>query len=1077
MGSVSETITRGIVETPVVNGADVGTTPPSDDASENTLALSLTTLRENVEALKNAGTRDAISQSFNTFQASFTINSSNITLWQGISGLYTAIANQNVIVNLPTAADITAASVPYPVRFEFTHLGGTARDNTNTLILSTQPLVADEEQIQTRASGLQDFTTLRTTDGVLLEKASISDPWIETRFAVDPSETLLPSGLFTLRNDVAISDITQIAVNAAPNGLNGVTIAEGDAFLVATGGGGTYFGTTIDDGDVIVADKAAPSLLTSSTDWLIVRNTNNAAVAPENQLLLSNFVRSGVRFDGNANVFVNEANVIIETNAATNLPPAEGYTWTENEDGSTTQSHTFSTPAGPTFAALVGGKLSLNITLNSFRQVGFAPTLTAITFVWTSAAITFTFPLTNVGPLSGTTTIDITIPNVDYSAIFATAPDSITLTGDLNGKSFFGEAVINSLINSNKGTLHDSVEALAATASANVVTQVNTQIEALRGETLATEGRISDLVDRVSPLRTRRSTSIDTSDAYFLEDPTGSTSAPTSLTGLVRIDPNHGVLVLGGSVNDLFIAVSTQHRHQFVNNTTGFTLELSPVASNGDVNVDLVGSFTDVPTTTTYFVFEVTNVAPADSVSVFLLSSRQVIAWQDDIDGLKTDVSSLRALFAGRAILNLAEGVESWLKNDVSIGTSTSLTPSALNMRLDHVLGVQFAFLPQATPAISGVIEPTTTVANSGTSPRRGRRLLYLPMSTHAEGGVMLRASTAGGGALQTLLQRIGNTVAVHEFVAAVPSGVRNVTRFPFESNGFGGSSFVFMKTSDRLHGSPRSEDQEIFYTRSLPLSATTMTLEYRRIENSDTSAEASFTLANAGGSSDVSSSVTVSLPNGGEILLTMRWQASFRRLRVSAEVTNEGTGFFLTNMEVRASWVESVDTPSRDATTTTRRIADYIPGDKLPVLTGFNDNELRTDGDITSLIIGAQDVVVETGFDFNALFGNLDDGFMEIVHPVAPSVASDVYDWNRTDSNTESITLLYQARNQPYEGLFTENFDATNIFAITTQVSASDRLGNIFQLGTDAILRASNGKHYRVTVSDNGVLETTDIS
>ncbi|MCA8835722.1 MAG: hypothetical protein K8953_11635, partial [Proteobacteria bacterium] len=442
-------------------------------------------------------------------------------------------------------------------------------------------IVGGEDQINTRANGLQNQTTLFVSDGVLLEKASATDVWEETRFAVDPSQTLLPTGLFTLRNDFIIADIALIEETLAT-----ATIARGDAFLVELGG--VYFGTTIADGDVIVAESADPSLLISSTDWLIVRNTNNAGAAGINSLLLSNFVRSGIRFDGNRNVFVNEANVNIDIFNASIFPYTQVFALNAAQDTDPTLITVDLSSAVPsfTFDDLVGGKVEISIQYRAVRTGARTPALRDLRLIWTAAAITMTFSALGLSSTNGVATLTTTIPDVDYSSIIGVAPDTIEQDMEWTGSLYSGVFVITALRNTRTGTLHDAIVGLVNVAAANAIQITNAAVADLEAGVGANTREFTALEPRLSPLRTIRNQVEDVTDVFFGQASGGSGG---NLGNYTRVDPDHASFTLTGT--SVFIVVGTQHAHIALNVTEDFSVELSPSNALGNPRLSVEASF------------------------------------------------------------------------------------------------------------------------------------------------------------------------------------------------------------------------------------------------------------------------------------------------------------------------------------------------------------------------------------------------------------------------------------------------------------------------------------------------------
>ena len=389
-----------------------------------------------------------------------TLDGSNLSDWSNINSIYAAgRVDKRVDILLPTDAEIAASGEAYPIPIEVTHLGGTARVPTdgrpNVVNFIVKPTDTGTD-IETVRLGDRDNTSLQQGDVVVLVKSAAGQNWVESRRTSNPSENLLPSGVFDLQEDLVIDNISNFQAL-----LTGRVITSGQAFHVTTGG--TYFGGhTVPNGSALVALTNNPSLadVNTNNDWLIIENAASAAADIRDRLLLNQFAQSGTRFDASRNVFVNEANVIQFRSSAPASPITFPY-FTSSGDGSTARTATF-TGQPIQFSDLVGGTLTLNASFATNRQSGFLPELTSISL--TFGTTVFTFPLGNIDPQSGIATVSIAIPNADYSGILNSTCD-VTLNYQFRGASFVGSFTIMSVVNTLDGTLRQSVTDIANAAA------------------------------------------------------------------------------------------------------------------------------------------------------------------------------------------------------------------------------------------------------------------------------------------------------------------------------------------------------------------------------------------------------------------------------------------------------------------------------------------------------------------------------------------------------------------------------------------------------------------------------------
>lgn len=1019
------------------------------------LSAILVQLRTDVNALVNAGTNTPLSSSFVTFQDSLTINAATIVLYNGISAIYTSLTDKSTFINLPTDAQIASASIPYPVVFEFTHLGGQSRGNDNLLLVN---VIEGEDGIATPSNAVQRFTTLRFGDVSVFEKTSATANWTEVRSAAQEG---LPSGLFTLRGDFVIDDITAIATQLAD-----ATISQGDAFLVEKGG--NYFGTTIGDQDVIVAANNNPSLLTTSTDWLVVRQTANASVTPDNTLLLSSFTRSGIRFDGNRNVFVNESNVIMDTNTSGDQGSTAFIAITPSFDGSTNQ--TLDLVTSPfQWSDLIGGRLALDVEFGAIQTSGSLPQLVSIVFRYQDASgtgTTFTFPLTNLSASFGRRTVSINIPNANYVGILNRSVSSVVLNVRFSGQSFSGQVTFHRFVNTRTGTLHDPIFEIAATAAANAVAPVRAQVNTLLSGAGVDASTLADLERRSSPLRSVQSFVTDPGDAFF-QSTTASASFPSSLTGLTRVDPDHNIFTTTSAL--LFVAVRSSVSHVFRNITQDQQFPLTAAEGQTNASLDLGASF--LVNGESYFVFLVSNLGIGNEVTVLETSSSQVVAWQNDIDNLNADVEQIRQALRVDPILNLPRETISWLTNDFVITQqeTTTLVPSPLNAGFDPN-GLQ-AFFAQTgpVPARAGA-EQNTAAVNAAPAARRGRKLVYLPLTNQADGQTLIQGQFVTNSGTVNLVVRDGTNVAIRRFLPAVPQTTRTVTRRPVPANTVATDWFLIPLGS----GSTREPlDDQLTFVSNLPNTSSTVTLHYRYVSNGQAGPELTLDLLNAGGPNDTVANATISLPNGQTITMVWLWSVSRRVLEVQLSPNADAGTRFIFDVEVRPEWTETITTPARSASSELIPAVTFGGSGSIPVF--FSPSlPTRTNMDASTMLVAIDDTLIDTGYALSQLFGGTDNGHLNIDAGVDDAPV-EVYDWEGT-LNTDLSQQIFSARALPYGGLFTEDHGSLTLARTDTQLEAVDAAGNPVNLASGLILESPTSLRFELQVDDAGNLSTTEI-
>ncbi len=411
-------------------------------------------------------------RAFTTFTDGFVIDNTNITTYEDRNNIYVSIADKNTDVFLPSDADIAAAAVSYPVAFEFTHLGGTKIIPGNNLL---RIYIADGN-----TSLLADqLAALAMNQVTIITKSAAGQDWVASTSALDPMSTLLPSGVFDLQIGRSV-DIPTIATDLAS-----VTISAGHAFIVDTGG--TRFGADIEARDVIVALTGSPSLAADSTDWLVLTSKSGRVLTTDEVLFFNQVTRDGIRFDLSSNVFVDPANVVIQSYSATGVPANSNFVLTPN----TNTEQTLTLGNLPIqFATLVGGRLTLQYSINTTQQGGFEPEFRELVFDYGNG-ITFSFDILNQA-IDTTITLSIDISNVDYSLALNTNP-TVTLRYIERGFQWLGTIRILSMINTLKGTLHDSIISLITSETTRLQQDLNDDIARIDGSLDALHNSIADL--------------------------------------------------------------------------------------------------------------------------------------------------------------------------------------------------------------------------------------------------------------------------------------------------------------------------------------------------------------------------------------------------------------------------------------------------------------------------------------------------------------------------------------------------------------------------------------------------------
>ncbi len=207
------------------------------------------------------------------------------------------------------------------------------------------------------------------------------------------------------------------------------------------------------------------------------------------------------------------------------------------------------------------------------------------------------------------------------------------------------------------------------------------------------------------------------------------------------------------------------------------------------------------------------------------------------------------------------------------------------------------------------------------------------------------------------------------------------------------------------VNGVPVPEADELFFTRDLPDSATTVTMQYRAHANGNPFGAGSITLAGVGGPNEVANTVTIN--DGSEsATIEMRWYPSSRQIRVSVtERVFQGLPT-INDVEVILSYTETRTIPATDATTREVDLEFEHPGGQVFAIKPSSGGNLILVGDRQE---------IDTGYSYDTLFGSGNDGFLTT--PVTTATYLDYEDFAPIPA---TITDLENHMALPDFGLFT---------------------------------------------------------
>ena len=973
------------------------------------------------------------------------IDNTNVADFVNINTIYGAGVDKISTWTLPTDTDISAAGIPYPVLMEFTHLGGTQRvvDGSNNR-LSLNIAAGDAARIsQSGLINLQGINMLRG-DIAVLSKAAAGQNWVSVRSLHSPNTMILPNGTWEFHGS---NPIVQNIANLVTE-LNGVLINSGDVFIVETGG--DYFGQTILDNALIVSMAINPGLTTNDGDDWYVINNGEGVLTSDQIAFFNNVVRDGTRFDLSQFIFANPSNVNIATNSASNLPGTFNYNTDSEVSPATARTAVFNNQNFQ-FTNLVGGKLSLSISFNTSSIAGFPPELVSISFVY--GAFTFTFPLTNIDPQSGSAVVDITIANVDYTSILNTNCN-ITLNYNFRGQSFIGSFTVSGLVNTEVGSLHDAIVALIAIEAGNIENRLQTELNAIRGTQERDEATFDSILPRISPYRNIRIETPDT-DVRFL-DSTGSDNFPTTIASMMRVNSANPRFTLGNVA--VFIAVVSGSSYVLRNITQDTEIDLL----DSTANVSLGESLTD--NGITYFVFRVTSLTVGDVLEVENVTIQQVVAWQNSINSLLSAVARIDAELA-HALLNLPDALVQFIENDIAVTEESTPSTVATAYNIGLSPGTSQAVFYEGNPvAPTGGFQTSEAInANSGND-RYRNKLIYVPPATYSDGDFI----HAFFNMVSTILVSYENdTFFAHVFVPAVPAGNTTVTLYPAQATHVSGAGiWQTIEALTFVNGVPVTEADEIFFTRNIPTTSTTLTIQYRGHANGNLFGANSVTLAGVGGASEVATTFNLSVGNEVatvEVRYFPNFQGGGREIRVSVTERVQTGLPTINDVQVILSYTETRTVPATAATTRTVELESLSTTEQVFAVKADSSG---------NLIIVGNETEVNTNYLYTTLFGNDESGHLSVANEDATFL-----DYEDFDIIDTTIVDLQNHATLPQFGLFTTNYTHDTIVTLDTQLRAHNSQGDVVNLAQELILVAPNNSRWRLSVDNAGTLTTTQVT
>lgn len=962
-------------------------------------------LHESVQALINQ--RIVSGRGFRTLNSTtFEIDENNLGDFQNINTIYAAGINKRSTWTFPSSQEIMDSGVAYPILMEFTMLGGTDRitQPDNRLVLELDS--ADTTTISNLTTGLVNLREHHMLQGdvAVFTKTSATANWEAVTSLHDASTAILPSGTWEFHGSKAIiNNITALATE-----LNGVDVNSGDVFFIENGG--EYFGETIGNKSLIVAFVDNPDLTTNGADdWYII-NDGKSALTNEQILFLNQVTRTGSRFDLSREVFVNAENVQGFNGMASNTPLQLLY-FDSNGQGVPT-SRVINDQA-LRFSDLVGGNLQLSISFAANTQSGFAPELTSVSFNYGSG-VEFVFPLNGVDPTAGSALVDIVIPNQDYTSILNSNCD-VTLNYIYRGDQFIGVFTIQALVNTRQGTLNNAVTNIANMASAAAENRVNARIDSLASGVDQENAILSSIQPRISPLISQ-ATNTPNVNTLFL-DSTGSDSPPSDLSIMSSVSASNPRFTVAGTF--VFIAVIGGDTYTLKN----ITQSQDTALVNGP-NVQVLESVTF--SGSVYFVYRVSGLTANDVIEVETSHSHEVVKWENDIDNLQGDIDRLDAKL-DHVILDIPEAVANILRHETTVTEQSNpvINATPYNISLSNNAGQAVFFENNPNTSVGGSLNSKPISENMGNS-RFGNKLLYINHQTFVNQAYVTAFDGSTGRDLITFVQ--GQFFA-KQFVAAIPSSTVINTVYPAPSNRVSGQGvWIDIPTLTFVNGVPTVESDEVFFTRNIPASNVAVTIQYRAHANGNIVGLSTATLA----AGQTFTTATINVGSESATLEVRRWEGNQIRVSVTEQLYSGLPT--IQDIDVILSFQETRTVPATPATSRDIYLEHLSESNQV-----FAFRRSTTD---TLVIVGTV-VEVDTGYQFDTLFGMPNNGFLTLTGGNGM-----FYDYEGFTPINTTVTDLENHSTLTQYGLFTTSYTHETIVELGTQLIIHDSLGGRYNVG-----------------------------
>ncbi len=937
-------------------------------------------LNDRIATLEN--TAFSSGRAFIRFNDGFTIDRNNIAQFEDRNVIYTAKNDKpfdsltRPDVNLPNDTEIQATGETYPVVFEFTHLGGSG-------------VFQDRNIVRFFLDGVELQRILREQVAIVIKPAAGEDYQFQSG-GFDPNDSILPNGVFNLKRDTPIDNITNITAE-----LSGLTIVAGDAYVVTTGG--SWSGLTVPDNSVLVAlvNSASTADSVINDDWLLL---DNPRVNAKSALFLSNFDQDGIEFNASRNININPSSVNEFNSMATGAPLTRQLL--TNTQGFSREIRYDNVPLQ--LSDIVGGALDILISVDTTRSSGFPIEPTEFEIAYPDD-ISFTFPLSSVELDAGQFRLSINIPNQDYSAAF-NQDASLRFRFNFRGAVFDGSYTVHALMNTSVGSLHDPIVQLIDREASRLDAGLNQQIQNLIGDVDDESRSLESISDRISPYKTLTVTSPEVFALY--NDSSGVDPFPSDLSTLNHVSADNPQFEINSTA--IFVAVPAPGSFALRDITANTIVALED--SEPTVSLGESASFEG----RTYFVYRVTGLTSGNSFEISRSAQERVVAWQDDLNTLEEDVARIDAELE-HAVLNLPDAVVQVLDNEVTVTeeTTPTVTASDYNKGLAGAASQTVFYEPNANTPSGGTLSSKPLNENTGDQTRR--KLVYIDAGISFSNQAYLSAFDGTTG--RDLIRYDNGVFNAQVFVPAKTAGTSTETIYPAPANRVSGEGiWINIPALTFVNGIPRPEADEVFFTRNLPSQAVTLGIQYRGHANGNVFGANSVTLAGVGGATDAIT--TFILDDGSEqAMVEVLYRASHRDIRVSVtERVNTGLPT-INDVEVILSFNETRVVPATSATVREVPIEFEHPGGQVFAIKPSASGNLIVVGDRTE---------IDTGYAYTTLFGASETG-----HLILGAQTGIFLNYEDFEPISTTVTDLENHASLPQRGLFSTQYTQETLLNI----------------------------------------------